>query len=180
MSLASTASLLGIILLISVGACYALFGETLTDIVHLAWSDATFTGRTYLWTFMLGAISKNWITGIGFGSFWGAGDHSPNLYAPLDYIRLTNQAHNGYLDLLAALGVIGTLLVIVMLVHALGKAERLRFTQPWLFRLICFVIIFSVIHNGMESSLLVPFSFVWHFTLFACVLAIWKPEQVPP
>ena len=174
---APAATLLVFVLLAVTGACYAIFDTTLPDLVHLVWYDATFTGRAQLWNFMLDAIDRNWITGVGFGSFWGVGSKSPNLYAALDYIRLTNQAHNGYLDVLAALGVFGILLVIGMMAHALRKTEALRFTQPCLFRFIWFIAIFSIIHNTMESSLLVPFSIVWHVTLLTYLVAIWASQE---
>jgi O-antigen ligase len=173
---ASSAALLVSILLGVVGACYAVFGITLSDLVPLIWHDATFTGRTQLWDFMLDSTRENWMAGVGFGSFWAVGSKSPHLYAPLDYIRLTNQAHNGYLDLLAALGLIGVILVLGMLAHALQKTEKLRFTQPWLFQFIWFILLFAVIHNLMESSLLVPFAIVWHMTLLAYLLAIWASQ----
>jgi O-antigen ligase len=176
-SVASLAATLAAVILTIASACYAILGTSLTDLVHLAWDDATFTGRTQLWNFMLDGIGENWVTGIGFASFWGVGASSPNLYAGLDYIRLTNQAHNGYLDLLATLGVIGVALVIIMLAQVLRKTEAFRFSQPWLFRFVWFIVAFSIIHNAMESSLLVPFSIVWHMTLLAYVMGVWYAQR---
>ncbi len=176
-SVASLAASVVAAVLTVASVCYAILGTGLSDIVHLAWPDATFTGRTQLWSFMLDTIRENWIAGIGFASFWGVGDKSPNLYAGLDYIRLTNQAHNGYLDLLATVGLIGLVLVIVMLAQVLRKSEAFRTTQPWLFRFVWFIVTFAIIHNAMESSLLVPFAAVWHLTLLAYVIGIWSARQ---
>ena len=176
-SVASLAGILATVLLTITGVSYAVLGTTLADVVYLAWDDATFTGRTQIWNFMLDEIGENWITGIGFGSFWGVGASSPNLYAGLDYIRLINQAHNGYLDLLATVGVLGIILVIVMLAQVLRKTEKFRVTQRWQFRFVWFIVAFSIIHNAMESSLLVPFSIVWHLTLLAYVVGVWSAQQ---
>jgi exopolysaccharide production protein ExoQ len=146
-------------------------GMTASDLASLVWPDTSFSGRTQLWDFMFDQIERHWLVGSGFGSFWGAGSQSPNLYAPLDYIRLTNQAHNGYIDLTATIGLSGLLLTGVLLVHAMRTADLIRRSQPWLFRLTWFVLLFSIIHNTMESSLLVPFALVWHILLLTYVLA---------
>ncbi len=88
----------------------------------LAWSIAqgldplepvegiTFTQRTDVWAFVISEIAKRPLTGAGFASFW---DIDPTLQPSLNHDLwfgspgLANQAHNGYLDLLATTGFIG-------------------------------------------------------------------------
>jgi O-antigen ligase len=166
-------SLAGLALLL----IYAATGQAPADLVQLVLPDATFTGRTALWTFMTHRLADNWLAGAGFGSIWGVGFQSPNLFSAYDFVRLANQAHNGYLDVLGALGVIGLVLIAVLFLHFGAVAERLRPHHLRVYRLSWFIVLFSLVHNMMESSLLVPFSHVWHLTLFAILVATRFADQ---
>src|SRR5262249_26769384 len=130
-------------------------------------SDTTLTERTPIWAFVLREIGGNWLVGSGFGSFWGVGFSGPSLKALHQYVRLINQAHNGYIDVLATLGAAGLVLLALVIVAFARATEKLRTTQGALFTLLWFVMLFSLLHNITESSLLVPFNVVWHLTLFA-------------
>jgi O-antigen ligase len=101
-----------------VGLCVAgaLFG-------WLAWCTAqgldplepiegvTFTRRTEVWAFVVGEIAKRPLGGAGFGSFWDIDPQvQPSLKSGLWFSKadaFTNEAHNGYLDLLATTGFVG-------------------------------------------------------------------------
>lgn len=150
--------------------CFAGAGYTPADLVRLVHADASFTGRTEIWDFMLREVGPNWLAGRGFGAFWGTGYDAPNLRSIHDYIQLLNQAHNGYLDILAALGVIGLCLLLLVIVHFAAAAERLRNADPALYRLAWFLMLFALLHNTMEGSFLVPFNMVWHMMLLAVLL----------
>lgn len=139
-------------------------------------ADPTFNGRTPIWAFMFHEIGKHWLLGAGCGSFWGIGYEAANLASIYNYIQLLNQAHNGYLDVLAALGVIGFILVVATYFYFALAAEDLRWRDRAWFRLVWFLLLFSLLHNTMESSVLVPFNTVWHMTLLAWLLAVWRPE----
>ena len=156
---------------------YAASGQAPADLVQLVLPDATFTGRTALWTFITHGLGDNWLAGAGFGSIWGVGFQSPNLFSPYDFVRIANQAHNGYLDVLAALGVIGLVLIAVLFLNFGAITERLRPQHLRVYRLSWFIVLFSLVHNMMESSLLVPFAHVWHLTIFAILLATRFADQ---
>jgi O-antigen ligase len=126
----------------------------------------TFTQRTDVWSFILGEIVKRPLTGAGFGSFWDIDPRvQPSLQGDLWFgsAALANEAHNGYLDLLATTGVIGFLGALALLFRWVARALTLlrrsvleldRDADPiWpsatmlvLFPLLLFV------HNFMESS----------------------------
>lgn len=72
--------------------------------------DMTFTSRTDLWTFMLDEIQKRPWLGAGFCSFWSINPAiQPSLKTSMWFGSEAhiNEAHNGYLDLLATGGLVG-------------------------------------------------------------------------
>jgi O-antigen ligase len=76
-----------------------------------------FTGRTGLWTALLG-LHTNPIVGTGFESFW-SGERPLQLKGLFFFIP--NEAHNGYLETYLNLGSIGVLLLIVLFVATFWK-----------------------------------------------------------
>jgi O-antigen ligase len=163
---------IGVVALTSTAVAISYYGPGYgpIDLVQLVLPDATFSGRTALWSFMISEIGDKSAVGTGFGSFWGVGYDAPNLSSIYTYIQRTNQAHNGYLDVIGALGVIGLVLLGIVVLHFAAAAERLVTNDVALSYLIWLIVLFSLFHNTMESSLLVPFNPVWHLTLFAiCV-----------
>ncbi|MGH6992379.1 MAG: O-antigen ligase family protein, partial [Caulobacteraceae bacterium] len=84
--------------------------------------DPTLTGRTDIWVIVGHWIAKAPWLGYGYGGFWSR--TSP----PAQYIRdelgwLVPNAHNGWLDLLLQLGIVGT--IIAAAVFALAAAAAL-------------------------------------------------------
>jgi len=91
-------------------------------------SGITFTQRTDLWSFVLGEIAKRPFTGAGFDSFWDVDPRvQPSLQGDLWFgsVDIANEAHNGYLDLLATTGVIGLLGALSLLVHWISRSMRM-------------------------------------------------------
>lgn len=123
------------------------------DIAALATGDATFTGRTEIWRFALAQLEGAWIVGHGYGSFWGVGQHAPNLASPVFFIRLLNQAHNGYLDLALALGLAGVALFAAQLVAFAMQVEQRQVSRGR--RLFAWTLVaYGLAANMMESSIL--------------------------
>ena len=156
--------------LVSYGVAYGILGYSPLDLVA---PGTTLNGRTEIWSFMAQEIGKSdLILGSGFGAFWGVGYGAANLSSVYEYIHLLNQAHNGYIDVLASLGVVGLALCLMVFVCAAAASEQFRRDDPYLYRLVWFLLLFAFLHNAMESSALVPFNSVWHLTLFAIVTAL--------
>jgi len=64
------------------------------------------TGRTDIWRMVLLEIDKHPDFGLGYGAFWlGEGSLSQSIIDALHWVPL--QAHNGYLDILNELGIVG-------------------------------------------------------------------------
>jgi O-antigen ligase len=151
---------------------FVVFGMGVSplELVALISPDVTFTGRTSIWLFVLESLRGHWLLGYGLHSFWNVGPISPNLAAPDHFIRLLNQAHNGFLDLILSVGIIGLALLCITLAQAAALASRARLDAPVVHRLSWLLIIFVLIHNMSESSLLRGFSPPWLFLLFALLI----------
>jgi exopolysaccharide production protein ExoQ len=75
---------------------------------NLLGKDATFTGRTKIWTALMRQIAERPWTGYGYGVFW----HQPGGWGPLAWIIAEagfkpQHAHNTWLEQLIALGIFG-------------------------------------------------------------------------
>jgi O-antigen ligase len=88
-------------------ACGPLFLALGTDALLLLGRDATLTGRTEIWSLVLG-LAGNPIIGTGYESFW-LGRRLEQVW-DLYHFPL-NEAHNGYLELYLNLGWVGVVLL---------------------------------------------------------------------
>jgi len=75
-------------------------------IAEKIYGDPTLTGRTDIWEFALTKFRAEPLHGVGYGAVWQAGTAIVQYLK--DYnITIVNEAHNGYIDILAQLGVLG-------------------------------------------------------------------------
>ena len=132
------------------GSLFALFGK-----------DSSFSGRDRLWAGELDAIKLKPLLGYGYLTFW----HQQGGYLTLISLH-TNfvppQGHNGYLDLLLHVGVVGLLLYLVIyfksMWFAAGEVRRIYTAESKWF--LSFVLIMGII-NLTESQVVEPFFFLW-------------------
>ncbi len=105
----------GIVLfnIVSVGSIYF---EPLRNFLDLALSDATFTGRTEVWEFVLEHIRQRPMLGFGFAAFWGTPEVVYGMGGYAIWANSAGHAHNGYLDLALTIGIPGAILVVLWLV----------------------------------------------------------------
>ena len=79
--------------------------------------DPTLTGRDLIWRYVGDKFDGSPIVGVGYGAIWQVG---PELESALKELGigwlLVNEAHNGYLEIAAQLGIVGIccLLIYVM------------------------------------------------------------------
>lgn len=132
--------------------------------------EATFTGRTVIWTAVLDKIWEHPWLGYGFAGFWGSTQEEL-----LNNIVLRDAAHshNGFLDLWLNLGLLGLLLFLLTLLAAYSRAvywARFTKTAPGLWPLMFLTFLF--LSNLSEISILDPSSIFWvlyvtvYFSLF--------------
>lgn len=144
---------LGLIAFVVVGGAISFFFVlNMNNLLAELFDRFTFTGRTAIWAFIDSEIDKRYVLGSGYGAFWGIGASSPALSSPIPFIRLLNQAHNGYLDIHVQTGIIGLSLFVVSVIHVLVLLINARINSlPGSF-LYWSIIYFAILHNLLEST----------------------------
>lgn len=89
----------------------AFFGsQQITALLDLLGKDRTLTGRSVIWEMVLAAISRKLWLGYGFDAFW-QGLKGDSLMIVVSAGWLVPHSHNGYLEALLGLGVVGLALI---------------------------------------------------------------------
>jgi O-antigen ligase len=105
------------LVLLNVFSVGTVMSDTLAELVSKLPFDASFTGRTDVWTFAIQALQLRPTTGYGFEAFWG-GSEMRNLPEGMEWTATAAHSHNGYLDTALGIGLPGLALLIVVLVIA--------------------------------------------------------------
>lgn len=120
------------------------FSEKLisADIASALGRDETLNTRTDIWAILLPYALQKPLLGHGFGGFW------------TDSIREMSDAtaHNGYLDIILNIGLVGHILFTLFILSCVIKARKLMVQNfDWGVLWVCFLLI-SVVHNIGEST----------------------------
>ncbi|ACC83807.1 O-antigen ligase family protein [Nostoc punctiforme] len=123
--------------------------------------DTTLTGRSELWPVVLEMIAKKPWLGYGYGAFWTANNSESSIIIQAVQWDAPN-AHNGFLDLWLALGLLGFLVFTIGFVINLLRAIYLtRWNQTsesiWLLVNLTFIIL----SNLTETTMLEQNSIEW-------------------
>lgn len=135
----------------------------------------TLTGRTQIWEGVLNAVSGDrfWL-GYGYAAFWT----SPNGAMAWFPNGVPVHAHNGWLQTMVSIGIVGTILITIVLLKSLFKMLRLatatsdiRYTFGFIF------FVYFMLGNFSEPTFLVSDKIVW--ILFVYFAYYTKSEQEP-
>jgi O-antigen ligase len=133
--------------------------------------DPTLTGRTVIWQFALEKISEHPWLGYGFGSFWRVGTGVPSVDEAPGFVAKMPHAHNGYIDILLQIGVVGSVLftaVILTCIHLVGRITRRHWHLSWF---LMTLVLFALLHNLLETTLFEGFSDWCMIMLLAAMIA---------
>lgn len=127
-----------------------------TDISRMLNSPTDFTGRTEIWQAELGYIHDHTWLGAGYGTFADSGGQSPlHNYVAQKWVALQPHGHNGYLQLLVTIGVIGFAFAMLACVVMPFVAFWRRDVANLPFKSLLFsIFMFVVLHNLLESDYL--------------------------
>ena len=124
------------------------------SVASLVGRSSNLTGRTEIWLLVLSFIPQRPILGYGYSGFWlGASPESlvvnRVMHGPIMY------SHNGYLEMLLTLGVVGLLLTLIFIGSGFKRALYLSKQRQFGMELwpLAFLLYF-VLHNLGECTIL--------------------------
>lgn len=134
--------------------------------------DATLTGRVPLWQALWAlALERLW-QGYGYSAFWlGPGSPAAWVWSVVGWDP--SHGHNGYLDLLLDLGLVGLVLGLVLLLGSFGgtlaqfiRDRKQRGPEDWFWPLAGS---FLIVHNFAESTFLRSNHLFWVLFVLLCL-----------
>ena len=105
--------------------------------------DQTLTGRTQIWATLVPYAYKKLFLGHGKGGFWTSAMRE----------KTSSHAHNGYLDTILDIGIIGLLLFSIMFLWLVTQFIKLQTPYPRLSVLLICILFMILVHNIAESGL---------------------------
>jgi len=164
------ASAVFVLMVVITAACW--IGTDIEVMVATVGKDPSLSGRAGLWVAVMDSIaSRPWL-GHGYSAFWlGWEGDSAVIWRVIGW--LPPHAHNGILDLGLELGAVGVALFAVGFAVAIGRAAVLIQRT----RTVCGLwpisyLVFMVMVNLAESTILVRNSIFWMLYVVACVWLI--------
>ncbi len=159
---------------------YSLIAGNAELIAALFGKDLTLTGRTNFWPFIIDKIWENPWLGYGFGAFWrGLEGQSADIWYASGW--KPPNSHNGYLDLLLELGLVGFSIYLIEFITSFQKAlAYIRAVKtadcfwPAIF------LTYIVLANLTESTLIIQndFFFVIQVAIFFSIRIPQEKEQI--
>lgn len=165
----STITLIAAFLVPAIWGLFVLFSDISAFAFQILGKDPTLTGRTDIWAAVLDKISERPWLGYGLNGFWhGLYGESADVVRALRWD--VPNSHNGYLDLVLQIGLVGLAIFTVVYFTAFTKALLLAQDNSgnpeYLFPLTyLFFVLFS---NIAEPSMLVQNNISW--VLFATMV----------
>ena len=135
--------------------CWFLISKFSNDLINKLsydlYGDGTLTGRTTIWDFIQGEISRNPWFGWGFHSFWLVGPSAPSVTEAPYWVKHMTGSHSGYLDVKLDTGFFGYALLIFFImatIHAIGRVSRTDLFRAWiLLSLALFIILTNILET---------------------------------
>jgi O-antigen ligase len=165
--------LLGPLLVLNMLSVGTVMSEGLAMIAKALPLDASFTGRTDIWSFAVQALQERLPTGYGFQSFWGT-SAIQDLPEGKEWAAYASHSHNGYLDTALGMGLPGlALLLVALAVEPLRNFHRagLGGNNGPLTMALLRIWLFGLYLSSMESFFLDRASPLW-FTFLLAVFGL--------
>ncbi|WP_421418010.1 Wzy-type polysaccharide biosynthesis protein UppW [Agrobacterium tumefaciens] len=132
--------------------------------------DASFTGRTDIWTVSIDYIRQSPIVGYGYQAFWRSDTLMTSFTENNTWATTAPDSHNGYFDLVLGGGVPGLILVLtwicLMPLRDLGKMDEATRKSP-LTKLYVGVWLYVLLYGFLETMFFLSTGFVWFFLVVA-------------
>jgi exopolysaccharide production protein ExoQ len=137
------------------------------DILNFFGKDITLTGRIFLWTSVIPAISDKPLLGHGFNGFWG-GPNSPSENVLSELTWEAPHSHNLFLDILLQFGFVGLIIWLLISFKAIkfSISNLISFNNKFHLFSVGFFLYFFF-YSFLESNLISSRSLYW--VIFAVV-----------
>jgi exopolysaccharide production protein ExoQ len=140
----------GLAILVVIAATVALIYWAYPTLIL---SDPTLTGRTQLWTVILGLIWERPLLGWGYSAMWLPNDDLT--LAISDAVGWTPpQAHNAFLEVTLGLGIVGLATVIAFVAVSVWRAIRCLLAGRYKIGVYSLVFFFGINLSGITESTL--------------------------
>ncbi len=138
------------------------------SILEMFGRDPTLTGRTEIWSYLFTSIAKRPLLGYGYYAFWqGMTGESANVIMAAHWFF--GYAHNGLLEIILQIGVLGTGLFLLTFVKACRDAWFcFKFGRSYGVEWYSGLLLLAVIYNIDEETLLWPNDFLSMLYIVAC------------
>jgi exopolysaccharide production protein ExoQ len=142
--------------------------------------ESTFTGRQLIWQFSDSQFQERPWVGWGYQSFWLVGPDAPSIVKAPGWVSTMPNSHNGYIDTMVEMGYVGLALLLVFVtatLYAIGRTADRDPVRAWF---LLSLVYFAIMHNGLESTWMRAFEFLWIVVLFvaADVARQAQPDQM--
>lgn len=158
---------------------YFLLSASGAGVFELFGRSSDITGRTVIWSGVLGLVEKHALFGLGYGGIWFPRPQDGWLQMSLLGTNwMAFHAHNGLLQVASELGLVAAMAAVVLLVQSFAEAVRafLRTSQPIALFLIGFNAAFILV-NFFEALFLTDRNPVWILYL-ALPIALMRSASV--
>lgn len=126
------------------------------------------TGRTEIWAILI-PMAPNLIGGAGFETFW-LGPRVAKIYAQVGGPQMTNESHNGYIEVYLNLGLLGLGLIALILGQGYRRTVVAFRRDPTLGGLLIAYVITAATYSLTEAGFRM-LGLEWFFLLLAIVAA---------
>ncbi|HOJ07524.1 MAG: O-antigen ligase family protein [Ignavibacteriota bacterium] len=112
-------SILGLVFLfiLTFSGIFVIFSSEIFELIPGYFGkDMTMSGRTDIWKFAWNDIEKRIFLGYGFATYWIMGSSRLEVFASIFEGFKVNEAHNGYLEIMLQLGVVGFIFFLFLII----------------------------------------------------------------
>lgn len=167
--------LVGIFVTVGVGyvvyLCLFFLGDVAADLGR----DATLTGRTDVWPAVLQAIARHPVLGYGWDGLWHENDPTTNEMWRAAGFKMYH-AHDGFLEILLELGVVGLFVVGIMLLAGLVVSVLKRLAGGGPEYLWAFATTIALVISDISEA---PSTTFFGCLVLGCVLVVAMSSDVP-
>jgi exopolysaccharide production protein ExoQ len=153
-----------------------------SPILEMIGKDPTLTGRTEIWNYVIDAISLKPLLGWGYFGFWTF--NNPTAVEISETVRwIVPQAHNGLLEMLLNVGVVGTAIFIFLFLRNVTLAIRCFGTPAKELAITTITVCIGILTVGISETVLLaanaPWTSMFFITGLMCEQAVRaaKPRQ---